>query len=232
MIVVIAGMYRSGSTFSFNVVRESLIPLGRVECEATNSIPALRPGNGVLHLILKSHAPDEPCTELIQRGQVRCVCTYRRPEDAIASWIHAFGSNLGEAIEMMHGWLAWHKNVAEYVLNIRYEEVDQHPLRTIILVQRWLLGHVSVRDALRLRWKYDKRRLKAAYDRLVPGPGVRDIGFSYFDRTTFFHRRHLASVGGRRTGNRLATDDVLRIRRALSEYLDASGDYRLPRKAS
>lgn len=226
MIVVVAGMYRSGSTFSFNVIRESLIERGTVLTQAGNSIPSGYCDADAMHLILKSHAPDEACTALVLRGDVHCICTYRRPEDAIASWMRAFNFGLDDSIEMMRQWLAWHARVSTHTLNIAYEKIDRRPLSTIFRIQRWLVGRSSVWNALHLWWKYDKRRLKVLYDQLAHGPAVEEIGFSYFDRNTFFHRRHIGSVSSRSATQLLVGEDVLQIRQRLSAYVDAQGNFR------
>ena len=228
MIVVVGGMYRSGSTFSFNVVRELLARDGPVMTRASDSLLPCPPENGAKHLILKSHAPDALCDDMIRLGAVRCVCTYRRPEDAVASWMHSFGHDLAATIELMRAWLAWHARAARHCLNIGYDDIDRRPLRVILAIQRWLVGGVRPIAALRLRRTYDKRKLMDTYARLERSAAVRDIGFSYYDPTTFFHRRHVSSATSRRASEVLASDDVLRIRSALASYVDANGDYRPP----
>jgi len=228
VIVVIGGMYRSGSTFSFNVVRELLASDGPVMTRASDSILPCAPENGAKHLIVKSHAPDALCDDMIRLGAVRCICTFRRPEDAIASWMHAFGHDLAATIELMRGWLSWHARAAAHCLNVRYDDIDRRPLRVILHIERWLLGGVRPLAALRLRRAYDKRKLMDAYGRLERSAAVRDIGFSYYDPTTFFHRHHVSSAKSRRASEVLAEEDVLRIRSALASYVDANGDYRLP----
>jgi hypothetical protein len=195
---------------------------------AANSILPCTPENGAKHLVVKSHAPDALCDELIRLGAVRCICTYRRPEDAVASWMQAFGHGLADTIELMRGWLAWHARAGGHCLNVRYDDVDRRPLRVILTIQRWLLGGVRPVDALRLRRAYDKRRMMREYEGLARSAAVSDIGFSYYDPTTFFHRRHVSSADSRSAADMLAEDDVLRIRSSLAPYVDANGDYRPP----
>lgn len=226
MIVLVAGMYRSGSTFSFNVVRELLAARGGVLGHAVDSLgPALFSPDHA-HLILKSHAPDEFCTELVRLGAIRCVCTYRKPEDSIASWMRAFDFGLDDSIHRLRSWLVWHQRMAPYCLNVEYEQLDSRPFLAVLRVQHWLLGRYAPIAAWRLRCRYDKRRLKHEYDELENSGDVSDIGFSYYDRETFFHRRHISSVRSAVAGDLLTKPDVQRIRDELASYVDADGRYR------
>ena len=40
--------------------------------------------------------------------------------------------------------------------------------------------------------KYNRSSLKAKYDALINDEDTIDIGFSYYDKETFFHRRHIS----------------------------------------
>jgi hypothetical protein len=45
-----------------------------------------------------------------------------------------------------------------------------------------------------LEKNYKKSTVKRKYDALVPGDDTVDIGFSYYARETFFHRRHVSCI--------------------------------------
>jgi hypothetical protein len=61
VIILIAGMPRSGSTFSFNVVREVLSARGSIYQEACEDVVGVvgRSG-GADHVLVKTHNLDEP----------------------------------------------------------------------------------------------------------------------------------------------------------------------------
>ena len=100
MIVFIAGMPRSGSTFSFNIVRRLLEARGSVYQEPTDDIlGALERAGDATHLLLKAHQADDVTLALIKIGAVKAVCTVRKPEDAIASWMTTFGFTLAESLD-------------------------------------------------------------------------------------------------------------------------------------
>ena len=69
MIVFLAGMQRSGSTFAFNVVRETLMARGQVHQEASSDIVgALSRAAGADHVMLKGHQADRACSDLVREG--------------------------------------------------------------------------------------------------------------------------------------------------------------------
>jgi hypothetical protein len=69
MIVLVAGMPRSGSTFSFNVVREILQARGSVYYEAAGDLGGtVRRSGGARHVLLKCHEVDDSSRELVKAG--------------------------------------------------------------------------------------------------------------------------------------------------------------------
>jgi hypothetical protein len=55
-------------------------------------------------------------------------------------------------------------------------------------------------------------------------PGVRDIGFSYYDVKTFYHRRHVSSIRPRLARAILSDARITAIRRRLLEFVDPHGN--------
>jgi hypothetical protein len=231
MIVIVGGMFRSGSTFSFNIARELLASRGGVAVAAVNSLEEAVAGHsGYENLVIKTHAPDLQVTGLIARKELPCICTYRNPEDAIASWMKIFGFNLDESVTAIKGWLKWHQQILPYVLNISYETIDRRPLRAILEIQTYLVGWPRFLEAVRLWRKYSKTRLKEKYDRLKEGDNTKDIGFSYYDDETFFHRRHISSVASNSADAELSSEQLAFIRTQLKEFVDPDGNYRIADK--
>jgi hypothetical protein len=72
---------------------------------------------------------------------------------------------------------------------------------------------------------YDKRKLKDKYDQLRESDQTTSIGLSYYDKTTLFHRRHIASLHSTEAAQCLDREVVAHIRDALREFVDAEGRY-------
>lgn len=233
MIVTIGGMYRSGSTFTFNVVREILCEMGSTFTIPDNSLEnALKLAVDSEHLIIKSHAPDQLITSLIAKKAILCICTYRKPEDAIASWLRVFGGTLDATITITKSWLEWHSKAFNTTLNIPYDLIEQDPLNAIYKIQQYLTGLENVDKASVLTEKYQKTALKEKFDLLQQTENTTDLGFTYYDKETFFHRRHISSVKSISALEEFSQNEIAYIRDQLNEFVDIDGNYELRNRIS
>jgi hypothetical protein len=226
MIVFIAGMPRSGSTFSFNVVRELLAQRGTIYQEVSlSAVPVVERSGDASHVLFKAHSTDDVTLRLIELGAVKAVCTVRRPEDAIASWMEAFGFRLDESIASMQEWLKMFERLRNHALVVRYEQIDRHPWRAALRIARYVCPDAWVKDVLRAARTHSKTRVKAITDKLdEETDNVVDVSFSYYDRSTFLHRRHVSALVSRPAKDRIGEDAVASIRRALYANIDADGN--------
>ena len=224
MIVAIAGMPRSASTFSFNIARELLGATGSVAAISDNTLnPKL--AEDTAHLIIKTHNPDQPLMEQIAGKKIPCLCTYRKPEDAIASWVRVFGGTVESATIIMESWLEWHVKIHDKVLNLSYEQIETNQLDTIIRIQIYLTGCKDLSQAEKLNETYQKSALKDRIDALQKSDDTTDIGFSYYDNKTFFHRRHISSIRSIAAEDEFSPSQISTIRNQLIEYIDGNGNY-------
>ncbi|MHB8848651.1 MAG: hypothetical protein ACYC43_09430 [Burkholderiales bacterium] len=226
VIVAIAGMPRSASTFSFNIARELLGDTGRVVAISDNTLNPKLAGEAD-HLIIKTHNPDQPLMEMIAGKTIPCICTYRKPEDAIASWVRTFGGTVGSASAIIESWLKWHVRIHEKVLNLSYEHIETNQLDTITRIQLYLTGREDIAQAEKLNEAYQKSALKEQTDALQKNDDTTDIGFSYYDNKTFFHRRHISSIRSIAAEDEFSPSQISTIRNYLIEYIDSSGNYNL-----
>lgn len=216
MIVVIGGMIRSGSTFTFNIVRELLARQGSVEIAAANTIAhSILAQSNEQSFILKTHEPDNNVINLIKNGIVPCICTIRNPEDAVASWMNTFGFSLEHGIISLKTWYSWYSEVVNKVLTINYQIIELQPRIAIKLIIEFL-GMESNEELIdMLEKKYNRLSLKEKYDVLTNNESTVDIGFSYYDMETFFHRRHISL-----SQTKLTPSQIEQIKSELKEYLN------------
>ena len=89
MVVVIAGMPKSGSTWSFNVARVALSSKGStLRLMAADSLPedsGMFIGHHARHLILKSHFPDAHVLNLLKTVAAKGIATLRDSAEASRS---------------------------------------------------------------------------------------------------------------------------------------------------
>jgi Sulfotransferase domain len=218
-------MIRSGSTFSFNIARELLLRSGSAVTAFANSFGGV-PLESSTHLILKSHAPDKSVTDEVKDGTLACICTVRKPEDAIASFMRAFGFSLEESISAVNAWLSWYSSVFKHVLTIEYEAIDEFPRNVISRIDEFLTGDTCDERSSALAEKYSKSDLKAKLDRLEQNSNTIDLGFTYYDSETFFHRRHISSITSHSASSSLSASEISRIRTELSAFIDAGGNFK------
>jgi hypothetical protein len=211
MIVFVAGMPRSGSTFCFNIVRELLQVDGTVHTEATlNLRSAKKNGRRAKHIIIKAHRAPVELRSAVADGSVRMICSVRAVEEAIASWMDTFDFDLEQSIEDFKGWFSMYRELQPHCLTLDYKTIENSPERAVAAIAGVLCSGASTEALAR---KYSKAATAAAIADLAPGQaGVRDIGFSYYDKTTFYHRRHISSLEPRCAEATMSRNDLERIR--------------------
>lgn len=226
MIVFIGGMQRSGSTFSFNIAREVLNQRGSVYQASVGSIlEASSSAADTDHLLIKGHTADEFTLNIIKYGAARAICTIRKPEDAISSWMDTFGFSLDQSIEHILEWEIMFKSLKKYALVIDFSEIDQNPILAAGKIGRHLY---SVHGYLQAVWaarKYTKQNVKKLSEEIERDIDRHvDIGFSQYDDKTFFHRRHITDIQTRNAVQRIGIDNVQYIRKRLRHIINENGD--------
>jgi hypothetical protein len=215
VVVVIGGMHRSGSTFSFNIVKETLAQTGPVEIVVGNLINSSVARAHNQHLVLKTHFPDEDILQRIKDGSVRCVCTIRRPADAIASLMRTFDFSLEQGIDLVKRWVDWYCSVWESVLSLDYHILDRQPRVAIPRIIEYMDCRNDEGLVEMLAARYEKSALKTVYDSLPNDERTVDMGYTYYDKETLFHRRHISLLDSRSAEFDLALDHMAQIRAEL-----------------
>ena len=226
MIVCLAGMPRSGSTFSFNVVREVLRTRGTIYQEPCDDVlGAVHRSEGVQHILVKTQGLDDPSMELAKAGAFQVIITVRRVEDAIASWTSIFGEVTEDAlIEIMRRWLRMFCELRNQAVIVTYEQIDNHPWLAAWRIARSVCRNVGPMEIFRIARQLDKAAVKRQVDRMQPDDeGVHDMGWSYYDAQTFFHRRHVSEIVSRPAEERLPQERLAHIRNLLVHDICAAG---------
>jgi len=228
VIVFIAGMPRSGSTFSFNIVRCLLEARGSVYQEPTESIlSALRRTGEANHLLLKSHRGDRVTLGLAKLGAIKVVCTVRKPEDSIASWMTTFGFTLEESLSAMNAWLRMFNAIRRCSLIVSFEDIDRDPRSAAWKIARYVCDDADEFAVEQIAIEFTKERVKNLSAQVEARNGdIQDLGFSFMDKKTLFHRRHVSSVDTIAAADRISRKQVLLIRQSLAQWCDAEGNLR------
>jgi hypothetical protein len=97
VIVICAGMYRSGSTWQYLVACHLLdkVPGGaRLGYVGYNEFPALAPAGAGGPRVLKAHEGHPVCAEWLAAGTAKCLYSYRDMRDVAFSLAHKQGATL------------------------------------------------------------------------------------------------------------------------------------------
>jgi hypothetical protein len=228
MIVFVAGMPRSGSTFTFNIIRGLLERRGRLHQTPVESVLSALEGVGSAeHVIFKGHAADDITLKLVRLGAVKVVCSVRKPEDAIASWMDTFGFSIEESLAAMERWISTYREVKKHALVLQFDTIDKAPFRAAWAVTQHVCPDATLEEAEAVCSSFTKESVLRLSERIANREGaIEDIGFSYYDKSTFFHRRHVTSLEQRRADMRIGADELSVIRDRLSPYCDAEGNLR------
>lgn len=226
MIVFVAGMPRSGSTFTFNIVRGLLEPRGRLHQTPVESVLAAVSGAGSAeHVIFKGHAADEVTVKLAKLGAIKVICSVRKPEDAIASWMETFGFSVEESIAAMDRWILMYQELNDYALSLRFETIDATPFGAARAIAQHVCPDSTAEEAEAICRAFTKECVQQLSLRVTDRKGeIEDLGFSYYDKGTYFHRRHVTSLNERKAGTRIGSGDIALIRSSFRSYCDEEGN--------
>ena len=219
MIVFVGGMPRSGSTFAFNVVREVLRMRGGVYQEPTSDLlGAVDRAGEAAHVIVKGHKLTPPSVALARHGAFRAVITYRRIEDAMASWFAVF-PELPEQVgwDTMRGWLDLYPAIRPVGLHVSYAAIDRWPWLTAWRIGRYLSRDVGPLEITRIVERFHKTAVKQRADALsASGANVENAGWTHYDKLEFFHRHHVSSLASVPAEQRLSAERLQQVRRTFA----------------
>jgi hypothetical protein len=137
-----------------------------------------------------------------------------------------FGFSVEQSVEMITEWICWHRKMHSYMLNIKYENIDKKPMIVINNISRYLLGNSYPIEIFKIWRRYRKSKVQELALKIEKeGKGAVDIGFSHYDRETFFHRRHVSALKSRPASAVVSAEQLLFIRGRLSTYTDSNGEY-------
>ena len=229
-------MFRSGSTWSYNIVRELLtIKYGRefVRTVVTDDLA------GSLHdpeyddflVIAKGHLPNAATINLIESGCVQVIHTLRDPLDAIRSGMRAFSYPFDSALNLV----AHALQIASFLDRtgrgavVFYGDIECEPDVVVKGLADYLGVPVSCTDINDLVCKFNRETLRLFTDALAEDReslsddrNLVDIGLSFYDSETLLHRSHISAVDY--SEHFLLTDEQKhQVLKKCADYVDGDG---------
>lgn len=215
MIVICAGMYRSGSTWQYQVAGELLDQNGgctRLGYLGCHQFPELNTTSTTGPVLLKAHEGHPICTEWLATGQARCLYSYRDLRDVACSFAYKLGISLGELVQRNMLQLCqlnhefWSRQPNSY--SQRYESWMENPAPSVVAIANLLEVPVTPDDVDRIVARYslpeNRRRTEQFAERLQHN-GIdltRPENVTLSDAETQLHWNHIrtGAVGSWRNG--------------------------------
>jgi hypothetical protein len=223
-------MYRSGSTWSYNVVKQLLRRAsGTVRGGYTNAIGQALTTYGEKddHIVVKSHAPDGLGRALIKQRLCRAVYTYREPVDGILSAMEAFKNQLDPMLDIVKASLELMRFQVETggVLFIWYGDITGSPQDVVQRIADYLgiaLASEDIADIATMLSRDNVRRIIKALGKSAPqisGKGVE------WDESTLFNNHHVRENPSD-PAQIFSAEQIARIADRLSDYVGADAALR------
>lgn len=220
MNVLIAGMQRSASTFTFNVARLLLEKSGWVVAGNGPDLGEPPPSEG-RHFLYKTHHLEPDALSGVLADDFRIIVSHRDPREAIASWIRTFDFTLETAIDQYRMWFELFEAIRHDALCVPFEQIERRPGKAVKAIARHLGIHAgpierwSIARTLRKEQVFaQSRRLEKNADSLI------DVEFSKYDPRTFFHVQHIKSLERPRVDDVLSRKDIATIESALGHFME------------
>jgi len=237
--ILVVGMPRSGSTWSYNVARELLAlhgvgtadgfvgERGAVDAhlERCGAVPETdRPR------LIKFHALTDRVRGLLARGAARALYTQRDLRDVVVSRMDFDGVSFDALLErrQVEAAMAAHARWIEQpaLLRVEYADVVARPAAAIARIAGWLGLDVSADQAAAIarRWTPAAAREHAARG----GAGrvtarAASAGAREYDAVSLLHRNHVVSGAVGRFRERLSPAQIARLEAIAGDWLAREG---------
>jgi hypothetical protein len=193
-------MFRSGSTWSFNVAVKLLKSsdgsrrtFGLYDENPAVLRAGIRPRSS--HLVVKSHSPDASALDFCRSGAAKAIYTWRNPYDVVASGLRMFHFSQGHAVNALRGALrlwGFHRRTKSAHI-VSYESIVTQPFVAIAEIGNYLGLAIGAGDLLRIANEMsfeNVKRLSQGVDGLDPKRIIHKGGHA-FDRETMLHQNHI-----------------------------------------
>lgn len=225
MLVLCTGMYRSGSTWSFNVAKALIDSASKsVYADYSEDIQAAfaKFGDRYDHMVVKCHAVDAIGRNLIKHAGCWTVYTFRDPLDAVWSGMQVFKVSFEDALQKVKDSLDFLKfqSQAEDVHFIWYDDITDYPLRRIEMLAEYLGVDAPPGVIRRIAKALDREQLKEKLQKIDKKKSdTEDTGYSVYDKKTLFHKGHVRQDDS--SGYENFTDEQIeKAVKALKGYVD------------
>ena len=199
MIVLLSGMPRSASTWSYNVCRELCARAGlaiapesglyRTGEVAQRLAAGAAPGSA---LLVKCHFPPPEARALAAEGRIKNLYTVRDPRDATASLMRTFGTGFKNSARQIERSLRLFEELEEKKgsLIVSYGDIMDAPAAAISRIAEYLGLAVTPDEAQASAEALSRKRMRERV-RSLEESGLKSFGIAKHDPVSLLTHEHL-----------------------------------------
>jgi len=233
MIILCTGMFRSGSTWSFNVAKSIICennPNSTIFSEYNESIKNVI--NDKLdafdNIILKCHRVDEFGKSMIRHGCVKVLYTYRNPMEIIVSGMQTFNQKFDDVLGTVKNSLEFLQFQKEYenTCLISYNEIVSDPFMVVKRISKHIDINLDIGKLKKIDSCFERKKIKKLSDSLKKEDNnIIDVGFSYYNAENLFHRNYIRDENAILWEEFLSEEQKRIILDVLKPYVNEDGNY-------
>jgi hypothetical protein len=197
-IILSLGLFRSASTWAFNVTADIARTLGPVQTLFADSVASLAEqlAADTRCAVVKSHVPGRDLRLLAQFAGAATVLTVRDPLDCVASLMEQFKEDFAPACADVAASARASLAVLDVLpaLVVRYEAPGAREAQAVSVIAEHLAASLSLEDAAQIAQSYRPETVRSTVDALMLGGGFDDRpAREQFDPRTHWHPGHVGS---------------------------------------
>ena len=136
-----------------------------------------------------------------------------------------FGFTLEQSLGHMEDWLRMFSAIRSWSLIVPFEEIERDSKSAAWKIARHLCDDADQLAVERIAIDFTKEKVRDLSEAVRARKGdIEDLGFSFYDKTTFFHRGLVSSLDTLVASERIGREQVLAINQALAEWCDRDGN--------
>ena len=228
-ILILAGLYRSASTWLYNVVLEILKGEGvesRMSAFYADQVEILASSIGKTDEIIaiKTHAPD-PTIKVLAKLGAPVIFSIRDPFDCVASLVKQFGHSFEDALQIVTESIKACTELIDVArhqpLILVYEEIFARGPQTVQAIANCIGHTIDERRAIDIANLLSPSKVRSYIDDLVQ-KGLITQTFD-FDPITHWHPRHVGSGKTGRFREDLNELQIAKVRFAARRFCERFG---------
>lgn len=227
-------MWRSGSTWSFNVVKSIVQendPNATIYADFANtkSLKKIieKKTEQFDNIVLKCHNLDEFGKSLVRHNRVKVVYTYRNPMEAITSGMQVFNKKFKTGLTLVKKSfeLLQFQKKYENVCLIPYNEIMNDSFLTVKKLSKHFDINLDEEKLKKIDTNFQRKKVKELVNGILKEVNnIDDIDNQFYNKINLFHRNHIREDDALPWEEYLTQEQKEEVRMTLKSYLDENGN--------